>query len=131
MQVFYAIPFMLLSLLAFEACVAAPRWRGFRYQALVAPVAFGFSSIFGMGVVILTADRLNLALFTRPWSGVREVVSLILIYFIPGLLGGWGAVAAVAKITTRLTKSGVMIEDNRRDAWVGPSSDLRGLQREP
>jgi hypothetical protein len=84
-----------------------------------------------MGVVILTADHFNLALFTRPWSGVREVVPLMLIYFIPGLLGGWCAVAAVAKITTQVTKSGVVIEDHRRDAWVGPSSDLRGLQSEP
>jgi hypothetical protein len=130
MQVFYAIPFVLLSLLAFEVCVAAPRWRGFRYQALVAPVAFGFCSIADMGVVILTADRLNLAIFTRPWSAGRDVVPLLLIYFIPGLLGSWCAVTAVAKITAQLTKSGVMIESDRREAWVGPGPDLRGLQRE-
>jgi hypothetical protein len=100
MQVIYAMPFMLLSVLAFVVCFAVPRWRRYRFQALVAPVAFGFCSIVAMGAIILTADYLNLGLFTKPWSGVRDVVPLLLIYFIPGLLGGWCAVAAVRKMAT-------------------------------
>lgn len=98
MQVIYAMPFMLLSVLGFGVCFVVPKWRRYRFQALVAPVAFGFCSIVALGAVILTADHLNLGLFTKPQSGVRDVVPLLFIYFIPGLLGSWCAVAAVTKI---------------------------------
>ena|ERR1700735_1443651 len=106
MQVFYAIPFLLASLCAFELCVAEPRLRPFRYRALVAPVAFGFFSIVAAVGISLIADRLNLGFATEPWSGKRALV-LLLIYFVPGLLGSWCAVAAVAKIGIQLKESGV------------------------
>ena len=117
MQVFYAIPFVLLSLLAFEVCAAAPRWRRYRYQALVAPVAFGFCSIAGTVAIIVSADHLHLALFTQSWSGMRDVATLLLIYFVPGLLGSWCAVAAVAKIASLRRKSdGTLQQPNPANA---------------
>ena len=100
MQV-YAAPFVLLSILCFLICVAVPRWRGYRFQALVAPVAFGFCSIVAMAVIVLTSDHFNLGLFTKVPSGSLEAVALFMIYFIPGLIGSWGAVAAVTKIVSR------------------------------
>jgi hypothetical protein len=65
------------------------------------PVAFGFSSIIAMGAIVLTSDHFNLALFTKVSSGPLEAMALLMIYFIPGLIGSWGAVAAVTKIVNR------------------------------
>ena len=101
MQVIYAMPFVLISALAFLVCVVVPRWRRYRFQALLAPVAFGFCSIVTAGAIILTADHFNLGLFTRPWSGLRDAGPLILIYFIPGMIGSWVTVLAVTKIVNR------------------------------
>lgn len=95
MQIIYAMPFVLLSMFGFLVCAVVPRWRAYRFQALVGPVAFGFCSIVAMGAIVLISDHFNLGLFTRPWSG------LLLIYVIPGLLGSWFAVAAVTKIVRR------------------------------
>jgi hypothetical protein len=95
MQVIYAVPFVLFSMLGFLVCFAVPRWQRYRFQALVAPVAFGFCSIVAMGAIVLTSDHFNLGLFTKQWSGPRDDVPLLLVYFIPGLVGGWCAVAAV------------------------------------
>jgi hypothetical protein len=102
MQVIYALPFVLLSMLGFLMCVAVPRWRRYRLQALVAPVAFGFCSIVPMGAIVLTSDHFNLGLFSKPRSGLRDAVPLLSIYFIPGLVGSWCAVATVTKIVRRL-----------------------------
>jgi hypothetical protein len=101
MQVIYGVPFALFSVLGFLVCAVVPRWRRYKFQALVAPVAFGFCSIVAVGAIILTSDHFNLGLFTRPWSGSRDVVPLVLIYFIPGLVGTWAAVLAVTKIARR------------------------------
>jgi len=92
MQLIYAIPFVLISVFAFSLCVVVPRWRKYKVQALVAPVAFGFCSIVAAALVVLTSDRFNLGLFTRPWTGPRDVAPLLLIYIIPGLIGSWAAV---------------------------------------
>src|SRR5262244_11577 len=53
MQVLYAMPFVLVSVLAFLACVIVPRWRRYKFQALVAPVAFGFCSIVAAALIVL------------------------------------------------------------------------------
>ena len=45
MQVIYALPFVLLSIVSFLVCVAVPRWRRYSFQALVAPVAFGCRAV--------------------------------------------------------------------------------------
>ena len=101
MQVIYASPFVLLSILSFLVCVAVPRWRRYRFQALVAPVAFGFCSIVVAGATVLTSDHFNLGLFTKEWSGTRDAVPLLLIYFIPGLLGSWFAIVGVTRVVHR------------------------------
>jgi hypothetical protein len=101
MQVIYATPFILFSMLGFLVCAAVPRWRPYKVQAMVAPVAFAFCSIVTAGAVILAADFLNLGLFTKEWSGPRDAVALVFIYFIPGLLGSWCATVIVRKIASR------------------------------
>ena len=101
MQVIYALPFVLLSILSFFVCVAVPRWRRYRFQALVAPVVFAFCSIVSVGAIILTSDHFNLGLFTKEWSGLREAVPLLLIYFVPGLLGSWCAIMFVGRVVHR------------------------------
>jgi hypothetical protein len=99
MQVIYAMPFALLSALAFFACIVVPPWRRYKFHALVAPIAFGFCSIVAAGAIVLTADHFNQGLFTSPWSGgLRDAGTVILIYFIPGMIGSWVAVLAVTKI---------------------------------
>ena len=98
MQVIYAIPFVLLSVLGFLVCMVVPRWRRHRFRVLVAPVAFGFCSIVAAGAIILTADHFNLGLFTKSWSGPKDAVPLLFIYFVPGLLGSWIAVLGVKMI---------------------------------
>jgi hypothetical protein len=98
MQVIYALPFAMFSALAFFACALVPRWQRYKFHALVAPIAFGFCSIVGAGAIILTSDYFNVGLFTRQFSGPRDALPLILIYFIPGFIGSWVAVLAVAKI---------------------------------
>jgi hypothetical protein len=101
MQVIYALPFVVLSMLSFLICAAVPRWRPYKFQALIAPVAFGFFSIVAAGAMVLTSDHFNLGLFTKPWTGPRDAMPLLLIYFIPGLVGSWCAVAAVKKIARK------------------------------
>jgi len=99
MQIIYAAPFMLLSVLAFLVCVAVPRWRRYWFQALVAPVAFGFCSIVAAGAAALTSDYLKLGLFTKPWSGILSALPIISIYFLAGFVGSWCAIVAATKIT--------------------------------
>ena len=102
MPFMYAAPFMLLSGLAFLVCIAVPRWRRYKLQALVAPVAFGFCSVVAMGAIVVTAVYMRLGLFSKPWSGPRDAMPFVFIYIMPGLLGSWCAVAIVTKIAARL-----------------------------
>jgi len=101
MQVIYVIPFVLISVFAFSVCVIVPRWRRYKLQALVAPIAFGFCSIVAAAVMVLTSDHFNLGLFSRTWTGPQDAVPLLLIYVVPGLIGSWAAVLAVTKIAHR------------------------------
>jgi hypothetical protein len=87
MQFIYAFPFVVLSLLAFLSCLAIPRLREHAVQALVAPVAFGFSSIVGMFVIVITADfldeRFGFHVSPGPVVGMRGAAIAFLIYFVP------------------------------------------------
>lgn len=94
MQFIYAAPFILLSVVGFFACIVIPRLRQYRFQALVAPVAFGFCSIVAMVAIVVASDQLNLGLFTKPVSAL----SLLLIYVAPGLVGAWRATIIVTKV---------------------------------
>lgn len=103
MPFIYAAPFVLLSALGFVVCLAIPRVRRYKLYALVAPVAFGFCSVVTMGIVVIAGDlvgqRLHLSVFSEPLTGIKGVITLLFIYFIPGILGAWFAVAIVKRLT--------------------------------
>lgn len=101
MQVIYAIPFVLISVVAFLVCIVVPPWRRYKLHVLVAPVAFGLCSIVAAATIVRTSDHFNLGLFTKPVAGARDAVPLLLIYIVPGLIGGCAAVLAVTKIARR------------------------------
>jgi hypothetical protein len=100
MQIIYAAPFVLISLIAFACFLAIPRLRRFAFRALVAPVAFGFCSIVAMGLTLVVAD--GLGLWVSPLVGPTGVLLGISIYFIPGAIGAWIAVEIVRQVETRL-----------------------------
>ena len=102
MQVIYAAPFILLSLIAFVCCLVIRRLRPCAFRALVAPVAFGFCSIVSMGLILLTAHVLGLQFANYPLVGVRGLIEGMVIYFIPGLAGAWIAVEIVRQFETRV-----------------------------
>jgi hypothetical protein len=104
-QVIYAAPFILLSLIAFVFFLAVPSLRSYAFRALVAPVAFGFCSIVAAGLIILSAERLGLPLASSPRAGLRELLVGIAIYFIPGMIGSWIAVEVVRQIERRFVKT--------------------------
>jgi len=58
-QVIYAAPFVLLSLVSCLICLAVPRFRRNALQAPVVSVAFGFCSIVGMLLILLMCDILT------------------------------------------------------------------------
>ena len=95
MQVIYAIPFVLVSLFAFVVCTVVRPWRRYKFQALVAPLAFGFCSIVACGAFVLACDHFNLVLIDS------STIGMLLIYVLPGLIGSWAAVLGVARITRR------------------------------
>ena len=101
MQVIYAAPFILFSMLGFLVCVAVPQWRPYKVQGngCSGRICFLLDSCGGCGDS--WADFLNLGLFTKEWSGPRDAVALVFIYFIPGLLGSWCATVIVRKIANR------------------------------
>src|SRR4029077_13265259 len=89
MQVIYGAPFILLSLIAFVCSLAIPRLRLYAFRVLVAPVAFGFCSIVGMGLILVISHGLGLQFANYPLVGMRGEIAGIAIYFIPGLIGAW------------------------------------------
>jgi hypothetical protein len=102
MQVIYAAPFILLSLFAFFVCLLVPSFRPYSFRAIVAPVVFGFCSLFGMviGVLALHSIQKN-PLFNRPLTDLQTYVMEALLYFPPGLIGAWIAVTIVKRVEER------------------------------
>ena len=113
MQVIYAAPFILLSLIAFACFLAIPKLRPYAFRALVAPVAFGFCSIVAMVLLLVSSHGLGLQFADYPLTGVGGVVKGIAIYFIPGLIGAWIAVEIVRQIETRALNT-----QSRRDVAI-------------
>jgi hypothetical protein len=101
MQIIYAAPFILLSLIAFACSLAIPKLRPYAFRALVAPVAFGSCLIVGMALILVSSHGLGLQFANYPLAGMRGVIVGIAIYFIPGLIGAWIAVGIVRQIETR------------------------------
>jgi hypothetical protein len=94
MQIIYAAPFVLLSLLGFVLCVIVAPMRRFALSALVAPVAFGICSIIGwIGFALVAGDLLKINL--GPATGIHGLIEGLLFYALPGVLGSWLAVVVV------------------------------------
>jgi hypothetical protein len=94
MQIIYAAPFILLSILAFFICLAMPRFRRFAAAAFVIPVTFGVCSIVGWIAFILIAGNV-LHLNLGPAIGSHGVVEGLLFYLLPGVVGAWLAVRLI------------------------------------
>jgi hypothetical protein len=100
LQIIYAAPFVLLSILAFAICLAVPSLRRFAFPALVVPVTFGFCSIVSwIAFVLIAADVLKLHL--GPATGVHGVLEGLFFYFLPGVLACWIAVAVLRFVERR------------------------------
>jgi hypothetical protein len=92
---------MLLSVLAFFGSLTIPRLRPHSLRALIAPLAFGFCSIFGMAVIVLFSEAAR----TAPLNGPRGTVIGFSMWFVPGLLGTWLALAILKRIEQRWLKT--------------------------
>jgi hypothetical protein len=104
-QVIYAGPFILLSLVSYLICLAVPRFRQNALHALVVPIAFGFCSIVGMVAIVLAGDtlteRFHFDVNPGPLVGMKGILIGFFIYFVPGVLGAWLAVYLGSKIKRR------------------------------
>ncbi len=87
MQIIYAVPFILVSLTAFSLCLAIPRLRAYAFSALVAPVAFGGCSIFGLALFMLGVDTIYDSL-----PRVVAIAAPLLTYLVSGCVGAWLAI---------------------------------------
>jgi hypothetical protein len=100
-QVIYAAPFILISVLAFGVCVIVPRFRRYAAQMLVAPVSFGVCSIVGFAIVALMnaviTERLGIVI--PNWA---VVAVCIFAYFTVGLVGAWFAVWFAGRFLRRI-----------------------------
>jgi hypothetical protein len=105
MQIIYAAPFILLSLVGFALSLAIPRLRPYAFRALVAPVAFGFCSIVAMVLILVGSHGLNLQFANAPLTGARGLFEGIAIYLVPGLVGAWIAVEIVRQVEVRALKT--------------------------
>jgi hypothetical protein len=105
MQIIYAAPFILLSLVAFVLSLAIPRLQPYAFRALVAPVAFGFCSIVAMVLILVASQGLNLQFANAPLAGARGFFEGVAIYFVPGLVGAWIAVETVRQVEVRVLKT--------------------------
>jgi inner membrane protein involved in colicin E2 resistance len=87
-QVIYAIPFVAVSLLAFVVFLSVRRLRPHALPALVAPVAFGGCSIFGLMLFALATDTC--------YDSLPHVIAIgasLVAYFGSGVAGAWLAIA--------------------------------------
>jgi hypothetical protein len=96
MQIIYAIPFVIVSVIAFFIFLCIPRLRPYALLALAAPVAFGACSIVGLGLFMLAID-------TRYDSLPRFVAigAPLLAYLGSGFAGAWVAIRGVQFVKHR------------------------------
>jgi len=100
-QIIYAAPFVLLSVVAFLACLAVPRLRRYALQALVAPVAFGACSIVAFALLAVGWDMLDERFGITPphWAPLAVCAFA---YFSFGVAGAWVAVRLVQRFVHRI-----------------------------
>jgi len=104
MQVFYALPFVLLSLVTFLLFLVIPRFRKYALRALVVPAAFGGLSI----VFLLLGAILGDAVVEHLRLGGVQVIAVALeitLYISGGALGAWLAVKVVRRFEEGLLKA--------------------------
>jgi hypothetical protein len=94
LQIIYAAPFVLLSILSFAICLAVPSLRRFALPALIVPVTFGFCSIVSWVAFVLIAGHV-LKLHLGPATGVHGLLEGLFFYCLPGVLASWVAISAV------------------------------------
>jgi hypothetical protein len=104
LQIIYAAPFVLLSLLCFGVFLAVPRLRHFAIAALVAPVAFGFCAIAGYITWVLVCDFV-LKIQLGPVEGFHGVIEVLFFFITPGVMGSWAAVWIVGKALRLLKRT--------------------------
>ena len=93
-QLIYAAPFFLLSLVGFTFCAIGKKQRRFALSALLAPVAFGVCSLAGWIVYAIISDRLH-----KGGLGPNSLwLYGLAFYVLPGFIGSWLA----ASVTLRL-----------------------------
>jgi hypothetical protein len=113
MIVFYIVPFVLVSLIAFLVFLAIPRLRPFAFRALIAPAAFGVCSIVAAMFLALAVERLSPGSFASPLATSKAVFVGIFIYLVPGLIG-----AAVAVVMWKHVELLVLRTGRARDVAV-------------
>jgi hypothetical protein len=94
-QIIYAAPFILLSIVCFAASLVVPSLRRFAVQALIAPIAFGFCSL---AAWLISAFILWGLLRLKSNPSYLLPVEGTFFYLLPGLLGAWLAVTIVRLI---------------------------------
>jgi hypothetical protein len=117
MQIIYALPFILLSTVCFVVCLAIPRLRRYVLTASIVPVAFGFCSIVTTAAVLITADKFGLFQESQTMD-VKNVVIVLLIYFVPGVLGAWLAVSCMQRVQRFFQTSPLPIQKAPVDVLV-------------
>jgi hypothetical protein len=104
LQLMYAAPFILISVLSFGICLAIPPLRRFALPAIVAPVTFGFFSLATwIGTAIVGGEILKIN--QGPAVGIHGLAEGIMFYILPGLVSSCAAVAAVRWFERRFLKS--------------------------
>jgi hypothetical protein len=105
MQVMYALPFVLLSLIAFSTFLLVPSWRKYTFIALVAPIAFGAGSIAG---VVVGSMLIIIAGQHFPGGALGQSMGAFVgvsFFLCGGAAGGWLAVATVRRLEREILSS--------------------------
>ena len=98
MQILYTLPFVALSVFAFVICFVIPGLRRHVITAAVVPVAFGFWSMAGLGAALFMANAIG----AFPVLDSNFSATLVLFYFLPGVIGAWVSVWLAHGILRRL-----------------------------
>lgn len=104
MQILYAAPFVLISILAFIVCLIFPGFRRFAVPTLAAPVTFGICSISGW-IAFALIENYFTKVHLRPYSGIYLLVQAIAFYLLPGLAGSAIAVYSLLFLQRRYVQT--------------------------
>ncbi len=97
MQIIYAAPFILISIIAFAVFIAVPRLRRHAIAAAVAPAAFGFWALAGYVTWVLVC-MFVLKVQLRPVEGLHGVLDVLFFFIMPGALGSWMSIWISGKV---------------------------------